>query len=506
MITYDGWRGSAPRLQLGVAVTLVLLSMAALTVSLPLPMLAGAIVLVAAGLAVAAYNWRWSICGLLLYIPLSGLPVIAFYPNSQLAVLAKDLLFVLPAYAAFLLNTPVRKWIFPGAPVLPMVLFVLLAIADSFNPNPHSLLGSLIGLKVWLLYMPLLLLGYSLIDSRPRLTRVLSLIAIPAAIPAMFGIVEAVLLYSGRSDVVHRLYGQAAFSAFQGFSQFEFFPGVYLPRVPSLFSYVTQYSDYAYSALVTTYAWWRLTNHRFGIPLMILLVFGLAVSGGRSVLLIIPMLALVAGALEGTLRRAVLLWSVTVVIGIVALFAVSRGHLDSLVALMWTAGVQDIMFVFFNRFADALALGPFGMGTGTATGAARYALGPGTTAIVTHGNTESWWVKLVYELGPAGLVLMLLVIGRPLWRAIRFHLRLPVGAIRSVSAGLIAFVLVTIVYSTKGPFIDLDPINVYFWIFLGILAALPKIGDRVAPATTQGTTSFGATGFEQRGRAGEGDG
>lgn len=473
MIRFDDWRQRAPRLQLALAVTLIALAMAAFTLSLPMLMLGAAILLVSAGLLLAVYDWRWSVCGLLLYIPFSGLSVIAFYPNDQLAVLVKDLLFVLPAYTAFILNTPIRKWVFPGAPVVAMTLFALLAIADSFSPQSHSLLGSLIGLKVWLLYLPLLLLGYHLIDSRQRLTRILGLIALPAAFPATIAIAEAVLLYTGHSDAVHKLYGQAALAAFQSFTAFEFFPGVFLPRVPSVFSFVTQYFDYTYSALVAAYAWWRLTNHRLGIPLMALLVLGLAVSGGRSVLFILPTLAILAGVLEGSLRRAVLVWGAMAVIGGGALFAVSRGQLASLVALMWTAGAQDIVFVFFNRLVETLTGDPFGMGTGSATGAARYALG--AAQIVTQGNAESWWIKLIYELGPGGLVLMLVVIGRPLWHAIRFHLRLPSGGLRSVSTGLLTFVLVTLVYSAKGSVIDLDPINVYFWLFLGFLAALPKV-------------------------------
>jgi hypothetical protein len=475
VIGFDDWRQRAPRLQLALAVTWIALAIAAFTLSLPMLMLGGAILLVSAGLLVAVYDWRWSVCGLLLYIPFSGLSVIAFYPNDQLAVLVKDLLFVVPAYAAFILNAPIRKWVFPGAPVIAMTLFALLAIADIFNPESHSLLGSLIGLKVWLLYLPLMLLGYHLIDSRQQLTRILGLIALPAAVPAAIAILEAVLLYTGHSDAVYKLYGRAAVAVFQNFTAFEFSAGLFLPRVPSVFSFVSQYFDYTYSALVAAYAWWRLTNHRLGIPLIAVLVLGLAVSGGRSVLFILPTLAILAGVLEGSLRRAVLVWGATAVIGVGALFAVSRGQLVSLVALMWSAGTADIMFEFVNRVVDVLAGGPLGMGTGSATGAARYAFGSSIQPITTHANTESWWIKLIYELGPVGLVLMLVMVGRPLWHAIRFHLRLPSGALRSVSTGLVAFVLVTLVFSAKAPVIDLDPINVYFWLFLGVLAALPNL-------------------------------
>src|SRR5260221_2470648 len=363
MIGLDDWQLRAPRLQLAVALTLIVVSILSLAALLPSMMLAPAILLLSAGLLLALRDWRWSMYGLLLYIPLSGLPIIAFYPTDQLAVLVKDLLFILPTYAAFALTSPVRRWVFPGAPATAMALFAILVIADVFNPHQHSLLGSLIGLKVWLLYLPLLILGYHLVDSRRRLTLVLALIAIPAAVPAAIAVVEAVFLYTGYGDIVHSLYGQAASPAFQNFTVFEFSPGVYLPRVPSVFSFVSQYFDYTYSALAAAYAWWRLTNHRLGIPLMALLILGLAVSGGRSVLFILPALAFVAGVFEGNFKRAAGIWAAMAAIGLGALFAGSRGHLYGLVALMFGAGNQDITFEFVSRVQDVLSGDLFGMGT-----------------------------------------------------------------------------------------------------------------------------------------------
>ena len=62
-------------------------------------MLGLCIVLVA--LAVGIHNWRWSFYGLLLYLPISGLPIILAYPHTSLPNLLKDFLFVLQLYIGF---------------------------------------------------------------------------------------------------------------------------------------------------------------------------------------------------------------------------------------------------------------------------------------------------------------------------------------------------------------------------------------------------------------------
>ncbi len=67
---------------------------------------AGAVAFVL-GLAVGLRNWRWSVYALILYIPVSGIAIIAAHGHRferAEAVLAKDFLFVLPAYLGFLVS------------------------------------------------------------------------------------------------------------------------------------------------------------------------------------------------------------------------------------------------------------------------------------------------------------------------------------------------------------------------------------------------------------------
>ena len=87
--------------------------------------------------------------GLLAYLPVSGLAIIASYPDTQAAVLVKDLVFILPAYLAFMTARSRIGWSFPGAPVLPMAAFAAL-VALMMLPLLGRPLVPLIGAKVWL--------------------------------------------------------------------------------------------------------------------------------------------------------------------------------------------------------------------------------------------------------------------------------------------------------------------------------------------------------------------
>ena len=49
-------------------------------------------------------RWRWPLYALLVYLPVSGIAILAAYPgrtDRAVAILAKDFLFVIPAYALF---------------------------------------------------------------------------------------------------------------------------------------------------------------------------------------------------------------------------------------------------------------------------------------------------------------------------------------------------------------------------------------------------------------------
>ena len=52
------------------------------------------------------------------------------------------------------------------------------------------------------------------------------------------------------------------------------------------------------------------------------------------------------------------------------------------------------------------------------------------------------------------------------------------NGLHACSAALLAFLITMALNSFKGWLVDLDPINVYFWVFSGVLAKLPFLDSR----------------------------
>lgn len=441
---------------------------------------------VALGLAAAAFavgisDWRLSVLGLLIYLPFSGIPIVLAYPNSQVPVIAKDFLFVLPAYVGFFARMLAerRSVVFHGAPVVLMGLLAILVAGESLNPSVPSLLVAAIGAKVWLLYIPLYFLAYHFVQDRRDLSRLLKVMVVAAVIPVALGLLEVALIYGGSADVVYRFYGSASLSATQGFTQFDYTGGGSLRRIPGTFSFVTQYYSFLVAMIAVSYAAWRGSARgtgarRGGYLMWLMTLVAVLLSGAREAFLAVPVFMLIILALEqpGSLRAAGRALGL-VLAGVVALGAIGASLASLLsqtaetLAVEWTG-------VIVRGVPESLHHTWLGLGTGIATGASRYAATSSELMQTLRVPwAESWYAKTVLELGIAGLVVVMLLAGALVFQGVRNHVTLANPELRVVSAALLAFLLWTLVSGAKGPFLDLDPVNVYFWFFAGVLA---KVG------------------------------
>ena len=176
-----------------------------------------AVVILGVATLIGVRSWRLAVVLALVYLPIEGILWVALYPHTAAAALAKDFLFVIPAYIGFFYSYMKSKqnFVFPGFPLLPVLLFAGLVIVEIFNPLLSRLLVGLVGAKVWLFYIPMAFLGYQLIRSRSDLDRLLNIMCLVAIVPAVVGIAEAVLYYTGHSSFVYSLYGSAASAATQ---------------------------------------------------------------------------------------------------------------------------------------------------------------------------------------------------------------------------------------------------------------------------------------------------
>jgi hypothetical protein len=438
----------------------------------------------------AVVSWRHSLLGLLVYLPVSGLLIVALYPDTAPGVLAKDVLFVIPAYVGFAVHWLAQRHrlAVPGVPLLPLAALVVLVLVQMLNPAVPGALVALIGAKTWLLYIPLVLLGFELVRDRADLDRVLMVMVLAAVAPCVIGIVEAVLIYTGHASTVHGWYGQAASAVTQGFA--EITTGTsQVRRVPSTFSFAAQYYSFTIAAVAIAYASWRgvLSARGHGVlgaGLLALAVVAALLSGARGAFAFVPLLLLIMVALDsapgGRVRRA----SVVALVATACLVAASSllgSSLRPLLGDVASHGFAQLDLALVQGLRHAVDVTILGIGTGMDTVAARYAV-PDDQLFQAIGGTwqESWWVKAILELGVAGLIAVVALLGTIAVRAVRSTARLNDAGLRAVSAALTAYVLWGLLIGFKAQYLDLDPMNIYFWLFLGILARLPFL-ERASP-------------------------
>jgi len=126
-----------------------------------------------------------------------------------------------------------------------------------------------------------------------------------------------------------------------------------------------------------------------------------------------------------------------------------------------------------GTFIDSLRRAPFGEGTGTNTGAARY--------VVPHPESffgvENYFSKTVMELGFPGLLILAGLFGIIVASGFKGLRAIDLGPQHSLLAALVAYLVLTLIYNFKGLALDLDPMNVFFWLFSGILLRLTSTPD-----------------------------
>lgn len=467
---------------------------AGVAVGLAIPL--AALLLVGVATYVGLRHWRWSIYGLLAYFPFSGIPFVLLYPNTAPAGLLKDFLFVLPAYAGFFGTAIVKRQriTYPGLPLVTGGLFAAMVCVQAFNPSVPSPLAAAVGVKVWLLYMPMMVLGYHLVDNRRDLGRLLGLLSVTAIIPAAIGIVEAGLIYSGQAATVNAFYGDAAATVTQGFGVLSV-GGADIQRVASTFPFAAQYLVFLTVMVAVTLAWWRggferiqggdtaVAQKGLAALLCLLMVVAAFLSGSRGAFVLVPLILVLALVLErrrGIGRGFAVVGVVAAMLVAISVFGASSSgfvkslsqHTSDQFSLIFTSGVEE-----------SLQTTTTGLGTGSDTNAARYVLSDPSTTLTTVGGVrqESWYVKALVELGVLGLILLVTLLCVVFWGALRGHFQIRDSGLRSVSAALLALLVVHVLYNVKGQYPDIDPLNVYLWLFLGLLARVAALDRTRSP-------------------------
>jgi hypothetical protein len=431
------------------------------------------LVAAAALLAALSIDWRRGVVALLVVLPFAGLPVfIAGTPGLAL----RDIAITAPLYAAFALAM-LRKDE-DAVPPLGIALAALAAfstLAVIGVVRAPSLETGAIGAKVWLAYAPMLAVGYHYVRRIEDFEGVMRLTALIGLVPAGIALGEWMLAArQGAGDGYTWVNDFGPFAWIYG-SWFEhvkwsgvaFGPdghSIMIPRVPSTFTGATQYFGFAMVAYAAGLAVaLRRRTARWALCATVLALAAMA-SGVRAAYVAVPVLTVASMALAGERPR---LWAGVALAAIMlVLLGTASGASPWRVATMLPAHAQQQFATASGEMNDALRSAPLGHGTGWDTNSA-----------LRHGGSEeqrfieNWYAKTALELGVAGLVCIVVAfasIGARLatrWRRLDRRSR----RIAAPALALLAFVAVALF---KGPYVDLDPLNVYAWLLVGMLLGL----------------------------------
>lgn len=413
---------------------------------------------------------------LVAFITIFGGIIFIHFGSGAALVVFRDIFIVLPLYVAFLSSSASRQALTKMPPDLALMLIVVLAYLglSTLNTTAGSLMQVVIGLKIWLFYIPFLAIGLALADRPNAMFSVFRTVLVWGLIACCIGLLQSFLVrVIGYQSTMTFFFGSKAADVTQHFAWFQDAGGIF--RIPGTFTFATQYTNFLYLflsvATVEANADPDQRMRRLGQFAMFFAAFALLLSGSRATGLTVS--AFFAGYFVfGLLRMGSLsLAPIAVLGGWVALQAVGFDP-----GALFSTGSRLVSFYsqtfVLQSISDALHYGPFGAGIGTSTNAARYAAA-GLTGQLNLGY-ESFFAKIAAELGSIGLGIIggffIIILARIATEAMKSRFR-PANAIVAPFALYLLFNELTFF---KGSPLDQDPGNIFFWLVLGILVGVSR--------------------------------
>jgi hypothetical protein len=459
-----------------------------------------AMAVVLCGLVISILNdWRK---GLYLFIAWLLFEDLArkYLGNNMAIYFAKDFL-LLVVYISFLAANR-RKQVSGFRPpfLIPLLLFVWFGVAQIFNPGSTHIMFGLLGFKVYFYYMPLLVVGYALVNSEAELRRFFFVNLALASIIAVLGIAQAIL-------------GQTFLNP------------------PHLADDIRELSTLYRAAPISGLSFYRpngvfVSTGRFGNFILVtwFLVFGFAgyllLRDKRGRAFVFWVLGLTAAALVLGSSRGVVMWgSSSALVGALAFVWGAPWRQKEVVRVLRTLqrallGVVLAMALLLLFFPEALlsrvafytetlsptssaselqnrtwdypvrnflgAFGserwPYGYGIGTSSLGVQY-VARFFNAKPSPVIVESGFGALVVEMGIGGLLLWLvmsLAIVLSAWRVVKRLRGSPWFPIAFMIFWYAGVVLIPMTFAGMATYQDFV-LNAYLWLLLGILFRLPTL-------------------------------
>ncbi len=447
--------------------------------------IAGLVIASITGWALIMRNWRAGIYLLFCFTPITGLVVAAMQP-SPLGNLVKDGVIIIPLYIAFFLTKrPKDRAAVPLAVIIPcLAIVVLVAIQFAAHGSDNPTVG-LIGAKVWLMYMPLMVIGSAALSTRYDLESMLRTIVVTSWLPLVVGILMwgGAIAYDYQKSVEF-LYGDFARNATQGFVALKVGETTFY-RIPSTFQFVSQYSAFCQFMIFPILMLVRSDRARnwriFGYISLLLCMFAALTCGSRGAFLFLPFIFITLAVLRIGARGTPSLATAFVVIlalGVSVLVFDQTAIFDHVVELTETNGEGIVV----NGLSyDIEAGGLWGAGVGTGTIAARYGVDPSQIGLFFSGAVENFYAKAWLELGVLGFAAVVALLLGIIVSGLRLLPKIRDSKMRDCGIAIVGMAIFLAFISTRGWALDQDPFAYYYYLFVGFLFKLPYLSTQ--PAT-----------------------
>jgi len=423
-----------------------------------------------------------------------------FLGNNMAIYFAKDFLVIIVYLSFFIAWRAKKVQTFRPPFLMAFLIFFWLGVAQVFNPASASFLYGILGVKLYFLYVPLMLVGYSLINSETDLRRFFFFNCILFLAVAGLGVAQSIL----GPSFLNPSHLQADIRGLSTNYRIAPLTGELAYRPTSVFVSSGRFQD------LLIVSW--LMSLGFGGYLILRSRQGRTLAFGT--------MAVIAGASFMSASRGVFMWNMGSGLVVAAAFlwgapwrqreamralrAIQRSLLVVGLALIALVGVFPRQFgarldVYSQTLAPSSSASeleyragtyPFrnfilafehprwayGYGIGTAS------LGVQYVARITHApvmdvGVENGYGEIVVELGIVGLILWLVLgsaISFSAWKVVK-PLKgspwLPIGFVIFWYAFLVMFPMGYTSLSVYQDFI----MNAYLWLLLGILFRLPSI-------------------------------
>jgi len=445
-----------------------------------------------------------------------------FLGNNMAIYFAKDVLAAVVYLSFFVAYRRKQVTSFRPPFLIPLLLFVWFGVMQVFNPASPTFIYGLLGLKIYFYYMPLLFVGYALLNFEAELRRFFFVNMVLALIIVSLGIVQSVLGHTFLNPAIpaeelrelSTLYRLAPIS------------GVIAYRPTSVFVSAGRFANFLLVIwlLVFGFSGYLLLRHKRGRALAFL-IFGLtaaaiALCASRGIFLwsvgsaLVGVVAFVWGApwrqrevvrVLRNVQRAALGVGLAVVILLatypeallsrVAVYTETLSPSSSASELQnrtWDYPIRNFLGAFsYERW-------PYGYGIGTTS------LGTQYVARIFHAKpptmgVESGFGTLIIEMGIGGLLLwfvMSFAILFSAWRVVKKMRSSPMFPLAFMIFWYAGLLLLPMTFNGMQPYQDFV-LNAYLWLLLGILFRLPSLALSVQyaavsqiPAAAQNSAAY----------------